>query len=91
MLRAILFQRGFGNITPRTLQICGLAVPCIVSAELDSIVDARVDEMYRAFDQQGWISSSAPSSSGRSVKRGTVLVELCEEKTRRTWYSKTVE
>ena len=85
ILRAILFQRAFGTIQPSTQQVCGVTLPCILSSELDSLVDAKVDEVFRTISHQ--------STSGSSSKTKTVIVavEFCEEKIRRTWYSKTVE
>jgi hypothetical protein len=72
-----LFLRALGTISPASQQICGVTFPTLSpNSELDSVVSARVDELY---------TTTKPGT------KGVVVIEFCEEKTRRTWYGKTVE
>merc|ERR1712093_25085 len=84
VLQAILFQRAFGTVVPGTKDVLGPTLPCVVASELDGIVDARVDEIYRAIEHQ------TASSTNRS-RQATAVVSFCQERVTRTWYSKTVE
>ena len=64
-------------------RVSGVELPR-VATELDKALEPSVEEIHRALEH----SATSSSSRARSV---TVCVSLCEEKIRRTWYSKTVE
>lgn len=89
-MQAVLFQRAFGNIQPGSTQVCGITLPCIVSPDLEAQIDAHVDEAYRAIDQSTTATAST-AYPGASVRKVLVVMSFCEERVKRTWYSKTVE
>ncbi|KAK9900554.1 hypothetical protein P389DRAFT_192816 [Cystobasidium minutum MCA 4210] len=99
IIRTILFQRALGNISPGSRDVLGITLPCInpAPAELEAIVEARVDEIYKAaIATTTSTTTAAAGASGSSTaisraKKTEATVSLCKERIKRTWYSKSVE
>ena len=73
----------------------GISLPCISPAppELESMIEAKVDEIYRAATNNNGTTSTStgaamPTGQGRKTE---VTVSFCKERIKRTWYSKNVE
>lgn len=66
--------------------------------ELESIIESRVDEIYRAaIANNGTTVGGNPIGQGTGIQQSSkgkkveVLISFCEERIKRTWYSKSVE
>lgn len=97
IIRTVLFQRALGNIQPGARDVLGITLPCInpAPAELEAIVEGKVDEIYRAATpgngNGGGTSGQGTSTLSSRGRKTEVTISFCKERIKRTWYSKSVE
>lgn len=71
----------------------GVTLPCInpTPPELESIIESKVDEIYRAATAAGISTTASQGTTTTRGKRAEVIISFCKERIKRTWYSKSVE
>ncbi|KAK2751588.1 hypothetical protein FQN55_000309 [Onygenales sp. PD_40] len=76
ILHTIFFHRYFPCIRPTTIDVLDLSLPAIHDAELETLIDARVNTLIRQH-----LSSSSNSPSGGV--RGRIAVQFFEKRRRK--------
>jgi len=75
ILHAILFHRLFGVVVPKTFEVLDVTVPGVESAEMEQLVDSKVDAFYRAV-----VEGSSQS------RRGQIIVTFSTKRLNKSWF-----
>jgi len=79
LLHSILFHRLFGTVHPRCVDVLDVTFPGVSDAEIERLVNDKVELFWRALDDL--------SASSSSPKRGQLIVTLSERRPKKTWFS----
>lgn len=64
ILSTILFQRVLGSVVPQTRSALGVSYPCIVSEEIDTLLEDKVSRLLQTLDMN---TSGSEKSGGKQI------------------------